>query len=176
MFWFVRTGSDPMLLAAAFAQEVRRVNGDVVPSQIRPMSHYLTDAVGTRRFSVSLMTAFALAALLLAVTGIYAVIAYSVSQRTREFGIRAALGATASTLVRLVMMEGARYIGAGLVAGLVLAFGVVSTLEAVLFGLSPGDPVTFLQVTVAVMVAALLAAGIPSLRAVRARHVNIHSE
>jgi predicted permease len=176
MFWFVRTGSDPMLLASAVAQEVRRVNGDVVASQIRPMSHYVGDAVGPRRFSVSLMTAFALAALLLAVTGIYAVIAYSVSQRTREFGIRAALGATASTLVGLVMTEGARYIGVGLVVGLGLAFAVVRTLEALLFGLSPGDPVTFVQVTAIMTVAALVAAGIPGLRAARALHTNIHNE
>ena len=176
MFWFLRTGSDPMLLASAFAQEVRRVNGDVVASQIRPMSRYLDDAVGPRRFSVSLMTAFSLAALLLAVTGIYAVIAYSVNQRTREFGIRAALGATASTLVRLVMTEGARYIGVGLVAGLGLAFAVVRSLEALLFGLSPGDPVTFVQVTAIVTVAALIAAGIPGLRAARALHTNIHNE
>jgi ABC-type antimicrobial peptide transport system permease subunit len=176
MFWFVRTGTDPSLLASRFAQEVRRVNGDVVASHIRPMSHHLDDAVGPRRFSVTLMLAFALAAMLLAVTGIYAVIAYSVSQRTRELGIRAALGATASTLVRVVMTEGARYIGAGLVAGLVLAFAVLRTLEALLFGLSPGDPVTFIQVTAMVAVAALFAAGIPGLRAVRARHVNIHNE
>jgi ABC-type antimicrobial peptide transport system permease subunit len=122
------------------------------------------------------MTAFAMAALLLAATGIYAVMASSVSQRTREFGIREALGATSSTLVRLVMTEGARYIGAGLVAGLVLAFAVSRTLEALLFGLSPGDPVTFLQAAAIVAVAALVAAGIPGLRAVRARQVGIHRD
>ena len=72
-------------------------------------------------------------------------IAYSVSQRMREFGIRATLGATALTLVRLVMIERARFIGVGLVAGLGLAFAVVRTLEALLFGLSPGDPVTFVK-------------------------------
>jgi putative ABC transport system permease protein len=176
MFWFVRTGTDPSLLASAFAQEVRRVNGDVVASPIRPMSQQFDDAVGPRRFSVTLMLAFALAAMLLAVTGIYAVIACSVSQRAREFGIRAALGAPASTLVRLVMTEAARYIGAGLIAGLVLAVAAVRTLEAMLFGLSPGDPATFIEVTVIVAVAALFAAGIPSLRVVRARHVDIHSE
>jgi putative ABC transport system permease protein len=176
MFWFVRSGGDPSLLASAFAQEVRRVNGDVVASHIKPMRQHLDEAVGPRRFSVTLMTAFAMAALLLAATGIYAVMACSVSQRTREFGIREALGATSSTLVRLVMTEGARYIGAGLVAGLVLAFAVSRTLEALLFGLSPGDPVTFLQAAAIVAVAALVAAGIPGLRAVRARQVGIHRD
>jgi len=176
MFWFVRTDTDPSLLASAFAQEVRHVNGDVVASQIRPMSQYLDDAVALRRFSVRLMMGFALAALLLAVTGIYAVVAYSVSQRTREFGIRAALGATGPALVRLVMSEGVGYAGVGLLAGLALAFAAVRTLEALLFGLSPGDPATFLQITVIVTVAGLVAAGIPGLRAARALHPNLHSD
>jgi hypothetical protein len=176
MFWFVRTGSDPMRLASAFAQEVRRVNADVVASQVGPMSQYLDAAVGPRRFSVSLTAAFAVAALLLAVTGIYAVVAYSVSQRARELGIRAALGASASRLVWLVMTEGARYIAIGLIAGLALAFAVVRTLEALLFGLSPGDPATFLQVAATVTVIALAAAGIPGLRVIRAHHLDIHSE
>jgi len=173
MFWFVRTETDPTSLASAFAREVRRVNGDVVASQIRPMRQYVNDAVGPRRFSVSLMMAFAVAALSLAVTAIYAVIAYSVSQRTREFRIRAALGATAAALVRLILTESARYIGVGLVAGLGLAFAAVPAVEALLFGLSPTDPVTFLQVTAIVTVASLVAAGIPALRAVLVRRLQL---
>ena len=82
----------------------------------------------------------AAAALLLAFTGIYAVVAYSVAQRAREFDIRTALGARASALVWLVIADGAHYIAAGVVAGLVMAFGAMRTLEATLFGLSPNDP------------------------------------
>ena len=100
MFWIVRTTGDPMSLATSLAREVRRIDPDVAASQIRPMDHYLSDAVAPRRFSLSLMAAFALAALALAITGIYAVVLYSVSQRAREIGIRVALGATRSNIVR----------------------------------------------------------------------------
>ena len=93
------------------------------------MDHYLSDAVAPRRFSLSLMAAFALAALALAVTGIYAVVMYSVSQRAREIGIRVALGATRSNIVRLVMGHGIRFILIGLVLGIAMAAGVTRLLS-----------------------------------------------
>ena len=117
MFWIVRTTGDPMNLATSLAREVRRIDPEVVASQIRPMDHYLSDAVAPRRFSLSLMAAFALAALALAITGIYAVVMYSVSQRAREIGIRVALGASRSNIVRLVMGHGIRFILIGLCVG-----------------------------------------------------------
>jgi ABC-type antimicrobial peptide transport system permease subunit len=93
------------------------------------MDHYLSDAVAPRRFSLSLMAAFALAALALAITGIYAVVTYSVSQRAREIGIRIALGASRASIARLVMGEGIRFIPVGLVSGIAMAVGLTRLLS-----------------------------------------------
>src|SRR4029079_6699842 len=110
MFWIVRTTGDSMNLGPSLAAEGRRLDPEVVAAQIRPMDHYLSDALAPRRFSLSLMGAFGLAALALAITGIYAVVVYSVSQRAREIGIRVALGAKRSNIVRLVVGDSLRSI------------------------------------------------------------------
>ena len=164
MFWIVRTTGDPMSLAANLAREVRRIDPEVVASQIRPMDHYLSDAVAPRRFSLSLMAAFALAALALAITGIYAVVAYSVSQRAREIGIRVALGASRSNIVRLVMGRGIRYVAVGLVLGIAMAIGVTRLLSTMLFGLAATDAATFGQVAVVVAAVSTLACALPTVR------------
>ncbi len=164
MFWIVRTTGDPMNLATSLAGEVRRIDPEVVPSQIRPMDHYLSDAVAPRRFSLSLMSAFALAALALAVTGIYAVVMYSISQRAREIGIRVALGASRSNIARLVMGHGIRYILIGVVAGLAMAAGVTRLLSTMLFGVAATDAVTFGQVAVVVAAVSVLACAVPTAR------------
>ena len=167
MFWIVRTTGDPMNLATSLAREVRRIDPEVVASQIRPMDHYLSDAVAPRRFSLSLMAAFALAALALAITGIYAVVMYSVSQRAREIGIRIALGASRSNIVWLVMGHGIRFIFIGLALGIAMAAGVTRLLSTMLFGLAATDAVTFGQVAVVVAAVSVLACAVPAARAGR---------
>jgi putative ABC transport system permease protein len=162
MFWITRTANDPMTLASGLAREVRRIDPDVVASQIRPMDAYLSDAIAPRRFSLLLMAGFALAALALAVTGIYAVVMYSVSQRAREIGIRIALGAGRPDIVRLVMGDGLRHIVVGLAAGLALAAGLTRLLSSLLFGLDAADPATFGQVAAVVGAAAALACAVPA--------------
>ena len=164
MFWIVRTTGDPMALGTSLAREVRRVDPEVAASQIWPMGHYLSDAVAPRRFSLSLMVAFAVAALTLAVTGIYAVVTYSVSQRAREIGIHIALGATRSNVVRLVMGHGIRFVLIGLVLGIAMALGVTRLLSTMLFGLAATDVVTFGQVAVVVAVLSVLACAAPTAR------------
>ena len=146
-----------MNLATSLAREVRRIDPEVAASQIRPMDHYLSDAVAPRRFSLSLMAAFALAALALAITGIYAVVIYSVSQRAREIGIRIALGASRANIVRLVMGHGLRFVLIGLVLGLGVAAGVTRLLRTMLFGLTANDPATFGEVLIVVAMASLIA-------------------
>jgi hypothetical protein len=167
MFWIVRAAGDPMTLATNVAREVRRVDSDVVASQVRPWDQYVRESVAARRFSVSLMGAFALAALALAITGIYAVIMYSVSQRAREIGIRVALGAPRSRIVGLVMGEGARLVTFGLVMGLAMSVAFMQLLSSLLFGLTAGDSTTFSQVAVVVAAASLMACAVPTVRALK---------
>jgi putative ABC transport system permease protein len=164
MFWIVRTGGDPATLAASLASAVRRVDADVVAAQIRPLDRYLSDAVAPRRFSLSLMAAFAVAALALAVTGIYAVVMYSVSQRAREIAIRVALGASPTSIVRLVISHGARFVCLGLASGIAIALAVSRLLSTMLFGLEATDATTFGQVTLVVAAVSLLACVLPTTR------------
>jgi putative ABC transport system permease protein len=164
MFWIVRTTSDPMTVAASLSAELRRIDPSVVASQIRPIGHYLSDAVAPRRFSLSLMAAFALAALALAITGIYAVVTYSVSQRAREIGIRIALGASRSNIVRLVTAHGMRFILLGLACGIAMGAAATRLLSTMLFGVATIDPVTFGQVAIIVAAVSMLACVVPAAR------------
>jgi predicted permease len=167
MFWIVRTTRDPMSLAANLAKEVRGIDPEVVASQIRRLDQYLSDAVAPRRFSLSLMSAFALAALALAITGIYAVVTYSISQRAREIGIRVALGASRWSIVRLVMGDAVRFILIGLAWGVAMAAGVTRLLSTMLVGLAATDAMTFGQVAVVVAAVSVLACAVPTARAGR---------
>jgi hypothetical protein len=167
LHWMARTAGDPMTIAEAFVRELGRVDPDVIASPIRPLTAQLSESLAPRRFSVSLMAAFGAAALALAVTGIHAVVLYTVSQRGREIGIRIALGARASHVTSLVVSEGARFILAGLVAGTAMGVGSARLLSSMLFGLPAVDVATIVQVAAAVIVAALLACAIPTVRALR---------
>jgi ABC-type antimicrobial peptide transport system permease subunit len=147
------------------AAAIRRIDADVVASPIRPLGAYVSESLAPRRFSVELMALFAVAAMLLAVSGIYAVTAYAVGQRERELSVRVALGATRSGIVRLILGDGARALAIGLASGLVLAAVSARLLTALLFGVAPTDPAAFVQAGCAVAGAALLASVIPALRA-----------
>ena len=164
MFWIVRTTGDPMSVATNLAKEVHASDPEVVASQIRPLDQYLSDAVAPRRFSLSLMAAFALAALALAITGIYAVVLYSVSQRAREIAIRVALGASRSSIVRLVMGHGLRFVVIGVVVGIAMAVGVMRLLSTMLFDVAATDAMTYSQVAAVVAVVSAVACAIPAAR------------
>jgi putative ABC transport system permease protein len=167
MFWIVRTTGDPMTLGNSLASAVRRVDPEVVAAQIKPLDRYLTDTVAPRRFSLSLMAAFALTALALAITGIYAVVTYSVSQRAREIGIRVALGASRANIVRLVMGHGIRFILIGLMAGTAMAGGATQLIAAMFFGVAATDVATIAQVVVVVAAVSVIACAVPTARAER---------
>jgi len=176
MFWMTRTTGEPMALQAAFIRELRRVDAEIVASQVGPLHLNLSGALAPRRFSVSLMAAFAVAALALAATGIYAVVTYGVSQRAREIGIRVALGARRSNIARLVIGEGLRFVAIGLVSGLLIAIGLMRLVSTLLFGLTSTDPITFGQVSAAVVLASLLACAVPALHALRLKGPALNTE
>jgi putative ABC transport system permease protein len=167
MFWIVRTTGDPISLGSSLATEVRRVDPEVVAAQIKPLDRYLSDTVAPRRFSLSLMAAFAVTALALAITGIYAVVMYSVSQRAREIGIRVALGAGRANIVRLVTGHGIRFILIGLVAGIAMAAGATHLTAAMFFGVAATDAATIAQVVVFVAAVSVIACAVPTARAER---------
>jgi putative ABC transport system permease protein len=176
MFWIVRTTADPLSLASGLARAVRQTDPEVATSQIWPLAQYLAEAVAPRRFSVLLMAAFAVAALALAITGIYAVSSYGVSQRAREIGIRIALGATGVGIVRLVVGQSMRFVAIGVAAGLILALGASQLIATMLFGVSATDVGTIAQVSAVVSAVAGVACLVPASRAARLRQDALRTE
>jgi ABC-type antimicrobial peptide transport system permease subunit len=144
--------------------QVRRVDPDVAAGQIRPLGRYVSDALAPRRFSLWLMAAFAITALGLALTGIYAVVMYSVSQRAREIGIRMALGASRWGIVRLVTGQGMRFVFIGLGLGLVIAVAITRLLSNMLFGVSATDPAILGQIAAVVAAISAPACTLPAAR------------
>jgi putative ABC transport system permease protein len=157
---------EPLALADTIRGIIARRNADV-PVKVATMEGRLETATATPRFRTVLLVTFASVALLLALAGVYGVMAYTVSQRIPELGVRIALGATPAIVMRLILAEGAKLAVIGLVLGLGLALWFARALEGMLFGVAPRDPLTLILVTVAVALAVLLATLIPGRRAVR---------
>lgn len=165
MMIFVRTGGDPLALVAG----VRRVVSALVPGlpvfDIRTMAERTAVATAQARFSATLLAMFAGMALLLAVIGIYGVMSFMVIQRTREIGIRMALGADRTRVRGLVVREGLQLAATGTGLGLAGAFVATRVLRSLLFDVSPGDPVTYLAIVVVLAAATTVASWIPARRA-----------
>jgi ABC-type antimicrobial peptide transport system permease subunit len=124
-------------------------------------------SLGSRRFNVTLIGFFGITALLLATTGVFGVMAYSVSRRTREIGVRVALGAATGDVLRMILGQGLRTIFIGVGIGIAGALALTRTVESLLFGVKPTDPLTFAGVTLLLVAAALLACYIPARRATK---------
>jgi len=163
----VRTSGDPMRLAPAIAREIRSLDPNQPFADPKPLDSYLGQNIAQRRFSMTLLAIFASVALVLAALGIYGVLAYSVAQRTREIGVRMALGARYSTVARMVVREALGVVGVGLVIGVAGALALTRILANLLFEVSPTDPLTFAGVTVVLGAVALLASYLPARRAAR---------
>jgi putative ABC transport system permease protein len=163
----VRTRVEPLSLAAAVRNAIWSVDKDQPVADIDTMDHIVSQAVARQRFSMLLLGIFAGLALVLAAVGIYGVMSYSVAQRTREIGIRMALGAQRSDVLKMTVKQGLKLVGVGLVMGLVLAFVLTRVMASLLFGISATDPVTFASICAVLLVVALLASYIPALRATK---------
>ena len=163
----VRTKSDPMNLAAAIRNEAQAIDKDQPIDKLTTMSSVVSASIATRRFYMQLLGTFAALAFILAAVGIYGVVSYSVTQRTREIGIRVALGAKRSDVLRLVLAEGFRLTIFGVALGLAGAFAATRVLTNLLFEVKPTDPMTFIGLSMLLLAVALLASYIPARRATK---------
>jgi predicted permease len=154
-------GAVPDLAAAARAQ-VSFLNKGMAVSQVAPLTEYLTRARAQSRFASVLAASLAAIALLLACIGIYGVLSYSVAQRTNEIGVRMAIGAERSDVLRMVLGQGLTSAGLGLAAGLLLSLMLMPLLAGLLFGVTPGDPVNYILICALVLVVSTLAAFLPA--------------
>jgi len=161
------TGGRAEALATAVRAAVARVDRGVPLTQVRTLDEVARDATARPRFRAVMVVTFAGLALLLAMVGVFGVLAYSVEQRRREFGVRIALGASPTNVLGLVLNGAARVIAAGVVIGLVLAAALGQTVGSFLFGVRPVDPLTFGAATLVSIVTAIVATAVPALRAAR---------
>lgn len=163
----IRTGGDPASASSTVRNEIRTLDKGAPVFNVRTMNDVLATSVAPRRTPMLLLSAFAASALLLAMIGIYGVTAYYVTQRTQEIGIRMALGAQMSDVLKLVLKGGMALAATGIAAGLVGAFAVTRWMTSLLFGVKPTDAMTFIAVSICLLVTALLACYIPARRATK---------
>jgi putative ABC transport system permease protein len=163
----MRTDQNPLGLAEPARKVIQGLDRELPISDVRPMTAVVSQTFARQQFSAVLLGGFSLASLLLAAIGIYGVLAYSVTQRTREIGVRIALGAVPGTIVRLIVGSGARMVVAGAVIGLAVALALSGLLKSMLFSVGPRDPLTFIAAPAVLVAVALIAAYVPARRAAR---------
>jgi putative ABC transport system permease protein len=161
----VRTAGDPLASVAPIRERLRALDRDLPLARVEALEFTIRDRMFQPRVYGTMFAGFAATALLLASIGLYGVMAYVVSQRTHEMGIRMALGATRSSIVTLVLSGGVRLIAIGVLIGVPAALGLAQLLRRTLFGVSPTDPLTFLAIPFFLVTVALLATVIPARRA-----------
>ena len=163
----IRTTGDSAGVAAGVLAKVRQLDPGIAVAKVETMEQKVVASVAPERFNTLLLGVFAAASLLLAAVGIYGVLAYSVSKRIREIGLRMALGARAGNLRAMVLEQGLAMVGRGVALGLIGAALLARVLESLLFGVRPWDPLTYCAAPVVLSAAALLACWLPARRATR---------
>lgn len=163
----LKTPAEPGAMAAAVRDEVRRLDPEIPAAQVRDMDSVVADSTRDRRLNVILIGAFGGLALVLAAIGLYGVMAFQVAQRTREIGVRLALGASPRDVLRLVVGQGLRLVTAGLASGVVAAAGLSGSLGTLLFDVGPRDLSIFSAVPVVLLIVGALASYVPARRAMR---------
>jgi len=163
----LETGAGPSGYASIIRRMVSGLDRNQPVGRIRTMETIVAEAAGRQRFTMALVAVFAGLALVFALVGLYAVVSHSVAERVREMGVRLALGASPAGLLRLVLFESLRLVGAGVAIGIGLALGAMQFLSALLFGVSAHDPATFLAIPLVLFAAATLGCLVPARRAMR---------
>lgn len=164
---WVRTRGEPEAMLGTVRREVQNLDADVLLSDLETATEVSRESLWAPRLGAVLFGAFGVLAALLTVAGLYGVISYSVGQRTRELGIRMALGAQPGAVLRQVLAEGMILVLGGLVMGLVGAVTVAGVLHSLLFGVGPRDPLTLGGVVAVLVATALVACAVPAVRATR---------
>jgi predicted permease len=162
-----RTKNDPRSLVEPIRREIQAVDPNVAPTDLETMQQYMTLPLFPARITGILLGVFGLLALVLATGGLYGVIAYTTSQRTREIGLRMALGAQHKDILALVLKNGLAMVGIGLAAGIAVSFGAMRLLSSLLYGIRADDPATLIGVSFTLISVALLACYVPARRAMR---------
>ena len=163
----VRTSGDPLALAPLVREVVRELDPEIPIAHVRTMDDIVRTSISRQRFSMLLLGAFAALALVLAVVGIYGVVAQLVAARRQEFSVRAALGAPPTTLIRMSLVDGARQTGVGLIIGAIAALALARLMHGMVYGVSTSDPVTLVGALVLTGVVAMVASYLPARRAGR---------
>lgn len=163
----VRTAGEPQGLAKIIEAEVQSLDKDLPVTNLKTLEAYYGEVIARPRFNALLVLHFAGAALVLTAVGLYGVLSYAVSSRTREIGVRLALGARGRNVLALIVGQGMRLALIGLTAGLAGAFVAARVLESMLYGVSAGDPVTFAGVSALLIAVCGLACVVPARRAAR---------
>ena len=167
MTWMVRTSGNPYALSAGIQRELRAATGGLPVGNVRSMDQLVSAATARSGFNMVLLSIFAGIALLLAMIGVYGLVAYSVQQRTREIGIRVALGAQRGDVLKMVLQEGLTLCALGIAVGISGAFAVTRLMKSLIFDVRPTDPTTFAGVVVLLALVGLTACWIPARRAMR---------
>ena len=163
----VRTAQDPGSATNAIREAVLALDKDIPLYNIATMEELVSTSVAQPRLNLSLLVTFAALALLLAAVGVYGVMAYAVAQRTHEFGIRVAMGATSGDVLRQVLVEGGRLAALGLALGLAAAVGLTRLMSSMLFDVKPSDPLALGAAAAVLVIVALAACYVPARRATR---------
>jgi putative ABC transport system permease protein len=172
-FVVVRANSDPSSLSSAVRQEVQAIDPTIPVSHVRLMEDVLSSAQSRPRFLTLLLSLFSGIALIIATVGIYGVISYSVARRSREFGLRMALGAAPTNILGLVLKQGVLLTGFGVAVGLIAALMLTRLMASLLFGVTSTDPITYLGVSALLAAVAILATYIPARRATQVDPIKI---
>lgn len=167
MQFVIRTSIAPNRMGESARRALQAIDPNQVVYNVKPLRQFLTDSTAQRRFTMLLLLTFAAIAVILASAGIYGVMSYSVVQRTQEIGIRLALGARSSDVLKMIIKQGMSPALIGVVIGLTAAFALTRVIASLLFGVSATDPVTFLLVSTLLAAVALFACFIPARRATR---------